>query len=160
MSSSPVLSIYDPTAMPVLKTDCSDFCMGLVLKNRNPNEEKIVAFESKCLSDQQIRYCTTTKELSAILWAPPKYCHLLLGKQVTVKTDYKCLLYLLSSSNLSDQLARWYEILCDFDTKIEWISGKDNHLSDHMSRRECDGNRKKCRRNARAKILNARKHVF
>jgi hypothetical protein len=106
--------------MPVLETDCSDFCLGLVLKNQYPNgEEKIVAFGSKCVSDQQRRYCTTKKELSAILWTLQKYRYLLLGKKVMVKTDHKCLQYLLLSSNMSDQLARWYEILCDFDIEIE-----------------------------------------
>ncbi|HSN23792.1 MAG TPA: RNase H-like domain-containing protein [Methylomicrobium sp.] len=147
MTNPPVLSLYDPKAQPVVECDCSGTAWGAVLKNRYPDRENIVAYASRCLSEQQRRYCVTKRELTAILAALKKWRHLLLGKKVIIKTDHSALQYLLTGKNLTNQLARILEFLSDYDLSIEWISGASNRIADFLSRKDCNDSCKQCRQN-------------
>ena len=63
----PVLGIPNNTDMFILDTDASDLAIGAVLSQEQEGIEKVVAYASLGLTTEQKRYCTTRKELLAIV---------------------------------------------------------------------------------------------
>lgn len=51
----------------VLDTDACDNGIGAVLSQIQNGEEKVIAYASKTLNNAQRKYCTTYKELLAIV---------------------------------------------------------------------------------------------
>jgi hypothetical protein len=148
MSSPPVLTMFNAEAAHVVECDASDLAVGTCLKQTNKDgTESVVAYASKALSDAQRRWCTTRKELYAVLFALSRWRHYLVGRKVTVRTDHNCLQYLLKGKNLTNQLARYLDFIADYDLTIEYKPGRENQMADFLSRlRPCEiGERGSCK---------------
>ncbi len=69
--SAPVV-VY-PTREGLSSTDASDGGIGMVLEQEHENGgqdvKRVIAYACKTLSDPQCRYCTTKKELLAVMMA-------------------------------------------------------------------------------------------
>ena len=61
----------------------------------------VIYYASKTLSEAQLNYATTEKEMLAIVFAFDKFRSYLLGSKVLVYTDHAAIKYLLSKKNLS-----------------------------------------------------------
>ena len=67
MTTTPVLAYPNSTDTFILDTDTSNFAIGAVLSQIQDNKERGISYGSFSLTPQQRRYCTTRKELLAII---------------------------------------------------------------------------------------------
>ena len=59
------------------------------------------------------------------------------GQNFKIRTDHSALQWLLRFRHLEGQVARWMEILGEYDFKIEFRPGRGHQNADAMSRRPC-----------------------
>ena len=142
MVEAPVLALpnaYDPF---ILDTDASDVAVGAELSQLQDGVERPVAFASKVLQSAQVKYCTTRKELLAVVVFTKQFRHYLLGRSFTIRTDHASLVWLLNFKSPGGQLARWLSELGQYDFKIEHRRGCKHSNADGLSRIphvvECD----------------------
>ena len=76
--------------------DASDFVVGAVLGQRIDKKPTAICYASKTLTDAQLNYTTTEKELLAVVFALEKFRLYILGSKIIVYTDHAALKYLLS----------------------------------------------------------------
>ena len=81
--------------------------MGAELIQIQEGEERAVAYGSLTLTSEQQKYCTTRKELLAIIRFSRQFRHYLLGRHFTVRTDHNSLTWLMNFKEPQGQLARW-----------------------------------------------------
>ena len=99
--------------------------------------EQVVAFASRTLTKAERRYCATRREMVALVW---EICHFhpyLYGKMFTVHTDHNSLKRLQNFSDPEGQLARWLEILAEYQFTVEHHPGSKHVKADVLSRIPC-----------------------
>ena len=140
MITAPVLGYPKSEDLFVLDTDASDHSIGAVLSQVQNGKEVVIAYGSMALNNQQRRYCTTRKELLALVTFLNHFRFYLLGRSFLVRTDHNSLTWLMRFRNVEGQLARWIEAISQFDFKIAHRSGKKHGNADGLSRipSECD----------------------
>ena len=112
LTNAPVLSYPLLQGQPfVLDCDASNVGVGAVLLQLQDGEEKVISYFSKCLSKSERQYCTTRKELLAVVMAVKHFHPYLLGQRFTVRTDHGSLQWLMRFKNCEGQIARWTETL-------------------------------------------------
>ena len=139
MTTLPTLS-YPNLSLPfVLDTDASDTCIGAELLQYDPEtgKEYVIGYGSYSLTPAQRKYCTTRKELLAIVRFTRHYRHYLLGRQFTVRTDHSSLTWLMRFRNINGMLARWIEELSQFDMVVQHRAGRKHGNADGLSRIPC-----------------------
>ncbi len=115
LTAPPVLALPNHTDDYILDTDASDLSIGAELVQVQNGVEKVVAYGSFALTKEQRKYCTTRKELLAIVRFTRQYRYYLLGKPFTVRTDHSSLTWLLNFKQPQGQLARWIEELSQYN---------------------------------------------
>ena len=80
--------------------------IGAVLSQVKNGEEKVISYASHVLIKPQRRYCTTRKELLAVVKFTRHFKHYLLGRRFTLRTDHNSL---VRFKHIEGQLARWLE---------------------------------------------------
>ena len=80
--SSPILSFPMDKGRFIVDTDASNFGIGAVLSQIQNGQEKVIAYASKSLSKSQRRYCTTKRELLAVVhFLGVTFHHYLIGEE-------------------------------------------------------------------------------
>jgi predicted aspartyl protease len=158
MQITPVLMLYDPHRPVMVDCDSSNYALGGVLVQMDDEgNEKPVAFYSRCLSKTEAVYCTTRKELLAVLACLRHWRYYLLGRKVVVRTDHSSLVWLKSFKNPENQLARWLEELSQYDIELQHRPGSKSGNADALSRRPCHEKCTYCeRREVREQEFNIR----
>ncbi|MCG8079018.1 MAG: reverse transcriptase, partial [Candidatus Thiodiazotropha taylori] len=148
LTSAPILSYPLPGGQPfILDCDASNVGVGAVLHQLQDGEEKVIGYFSRCLSRAERKYCTTRKELLAVVLAIKHFHHYLYGQEFTVRSDHGSLQWLLNFRNGEGQLARFLETLSAYTFKIQFRPGRLHSNSDALSRRPCyDNNCQYCAR--------------
>ncbi|XP_069187217.1 uncharacterized protein [Procambarus clarkii] len=134
LTTAPVLGLPNGHDPFILDTDASDWAIGAELLQVQGKKEKVIAYASFALTTEQRRYCTTRKELLAVVRFTRLFRHYLLGRPFTIRTDHGSLVWLIRFKNPQDQLARWLEELSQFDLKIQHRAGKKHNNADSLSR--------------------------
>eukprot|EP00731_Ephydatia_muelleri_P021495 Em0014g86a len=132
-----ILSLYDPGAETKLSSDASSYGLGAVLLQLHQDEWKPVVYASRSLTETERRYAQIEKEALAITWACEKFSEYILGKQISIETDHKPLVPLLSSKCLDDlppRVLRFRLRLIRFAFSIVHVPGKYMYTADALSR--------------------------
>src|SRR5260221_881721 len=79
-------------------------------------------------------YCTTRKELAALVFGLKTYRQYLLGRDFRVRTDHAALQYLRSATELFGQQARWLDLTCEFNFTLSHRAGTSHGNADGLSR--------------------------
>lgn len=138
LTSAPVLSYPLLQGQPfIIDCDASNVGVGSVLSQVQNGEEKVISFFSKCLSRSERQYCTTRKELLAVVVAVKHFHHYLFGQRFTVRTDHGSLQWLMRFKNCEGQIARWIETLSAYTFTVVHRAGRVHTNADSMSRRPC-----------------------
>ena len=116
----------------ILDTDASGFGISGVLSQLQNNEEKVIAYYSKCLSKAEGRYCVTRRELLAVVNSVQQLHHYLYGQHFMVRTDHASLRWLTNFKNPEGQLARWIELLSTYDFQIVHRVGRSHSNADSV----------------------------
>ena len=130
----PVLSIPTTDDPFILDTDASDVAIAAELIQVQNGAEKVIAYGSFALTGEQRRYCTTRKELLAIIRFTRQFKTYLLGRPFKVRTDHASLVWLLNFKHPEGQLARWLEELSQYDMTIVHRPGRLHRNADALSR--------------------------
>lgn len=118
MITAPVLAFPTAAGEFTLDTDESDTAVGAELLQHQGGDDRVVAYGSFVLTPAQRRYCTTMKELLAVIRFTHLFRHYLLGRRFTIRTDHSSLALLMGFKNIEGQLARWLEELSQYDMKV------------------------------------------
>lgn len=137
LTSSPILAYPEIDKPYILDTDASNAGVGAVLSQVQDGQERVVAYFSKTLNRAERNYCTTRKELLAIVKAVSHFHCYIYGQEVIVRTDHGALTWLLSFKNVEGQMARWLERLSQYQLSIKHRPGRVHNNADGLSRRPC-----------------------
>ena len=141
LSSFPCLTYPNPSDKFILDTDASDVSIGGVLSQlQDGKTEVVICYASHVLIKPQRKYCTTRKELLAVVKFCRHFRHYLLGRRIALRTDHNSLVWLMRFKHIEGQLARWLEELVQFDMEIVHRSGKKHQNADGLSRIPACGN--------------------
>ena len=137
MLNVPILAFPYPNRPCVLDTDSSDVSYGSVLSQVIDGVERPIAFFSRVMSSTQMNYCTTRRELLAVIASLQHFRHYLLGVPVILRTDHHSLKWLRTFKKPEGILARWIETLSEFEITIEHRPGRIHSNADGLSRQRC-----------------------
>ena len=137
LTTSPILGYVNETDPFILDTDASEFGIGAVLSQVQNGVEKVIAYGSRSLKNAELNYCVTRKEMLALVFFVRHFRHYLAGRPFLVRTDHGSLRWLLNLKDPVGQNARWFEILGEFDFKVEHRPGSKHGNADGMSRIPC-----------------------
>ena len=94
LSALPILGFPDFSSHGgqfILDVDASDVAAGAVLIQIQNGRETVLAYGHHSFNKAQRRYCTTMKELCALVFFVLKYQELICGCEVLVRTDHQAL---------------------------------------------------------------------
>lgn len=112
-------------------TDALSRQLGAVITQNN----RILAFFSRKLSDTQKRYSVTELELLSIVECLKEFKGMLWGQRIKVYTDHKNLIQ-DALGLASDRVYRWRLLLEEYGPEFVYIKGIDNTVADAISRLE------------------------
>ena len=139
ISSSPVLSLYDPTLKAKVTVDISSYSLGAVLTQQQPvGRWSPVAYASRSLTPTERHYTQIEKEALAVTWACSRFQDYLIGITFTLETDHKPLVPLLGTAKSLDQLPPRIQRMrmrqMRFSCIINHVPGKELYTADTLSR--------------------------
>ena len=117
----------------ILDCDAADDSIGCVLSQQQSNEEKVIAYGSQTLGKSERNYCATDRELLAVKYFMEYYKHYLLGHHFKVRSDHEALQWLFSMKEPKHWIARWIEVLSEFDFELEYHPGKKHGNANALS---------------------------
>jgi hypothetical protein len=138
LTQSPILGYPRPGEEKfILDTDASGQGIGAVLSQVQDGQEIVIAYGSRSLSKTERNYCVTRQELLAVVYFVKYFRQYLYGQEFKVRTDHAALKWLLNFKNPEGQLARWMEVLAEYNFIIEHRAGRSHGNADGLSRRTC-----------------------
>nr|GEV72191.1 reverse transcriptase domain-containing protein [Tanacetum cinerariifolium] len=136
LTEAPILVVPDWNLPFELMCDASDFAIGAVLGQRKMKHFQPIHYASKTMTEAQIHYTKTKKEMLAVVYAFEKFQPYLILSKSIVYTDHSALKYFLSKQDSKLRLLRWVLLLQEFDIIIRDKKGTENLATDHLSRLE------------------------
>ncbi|MBV2113416.1 MAG: hypothetical protein KUF82_20885, partial [Candidatus Thiodiazotropha sp. (ex Ctena orbiculata)] len=131
---SPILSFPKRSGTFVLDSDASLHGIGAVLSQIQNDEEKVIAYASRTLNPAQQQYCTTKRELLAVVTFMKHFKHYLLGQKFIIRTDHAPLIWLRNFKEPEGLIARWISVIETFDYTIQYRPGRQHQNADCLSR--------------------------
>ncbi|GJZ46468.1 reverse transcriptase domain-containing protein [Tanacetum coccineum] len=95
LTEAPILVVPDWNLPFELMCDASDFAIGAVLGQRKMKHFQPIHYASKTMTEAQIYYTTTEKEILAVVYAFEKFRPYLVLSKSIVYTDHSALKYLV-----------------------------------------------------------------
>ena len=129
-----ILAFPTETGQYILDTDASNFGLGGVLSQIQNDQERVVAYCSRALRPSQRRYCTTKREMLAVVAMCIQFRSYVRGARFTLRTDHKSLVWLHRFKDTEGMLSRWLHSLQQFQFSIIHRPGKDHGNADGLSR--------------------------
>ena len=134
--NKPLLQFHDPNKPYILYTDTSNNAYSGILCQPISNNQDIrpFAYFSGTFTVQNKSWCTTEKEVYAILKSVQCFDYYLQGTKCTLHYNHKPLKLFLYRGMKIAKLDRWVMLLQEYDITFVHIKGKDNILADTISR--------------------------
>jgi hypothetical protein len=118
-----------------LHTDWSSVGLRAVLVQRDDEgREYIVAYASRSCNRAERNYSSYQGECLAAVWAVQHFRVYLYGRRFTLITDHEPLQWLIKNERLHGMLARWANILQEYDVEIKHRKGLKHINADGLSR--------------------------
>jgi transposase InsO family protein/phosphotransferase system HPr-like phosphotransfer protein len=130
----PVLAYPNFDEKFLLFTDACDYGIGAVLSKIQNGEEHPIAYASRQLRKEEIKYHTTEKEALAIVFAIKHFKHYLLDKPFEIITDHAALQWLKNQKDSNGRLGRWAIELAGVPYEIRYRPGRVHQNADALSR--------------------------
>ena len=141
LSSAQCMAYFDTAKETYVTVDASPVGVSAILsqKTKDKNDEKVVAYASRALTDVEKRYSQTEKEALAIIWGVEHFHLYLYGNDFILVTDHKPLevIYGSRKSKPSARIERWVLRLQPYSFKVVYKPGSNNptdYLSRHPTR--------------------------
>nr|GEY67544.1 retrovirus-related Pol polyprotein from transposon 17.6 [Tanacetum cinerariifolium] len=131
LTEASILIVHDWNLPFKLMCDASNFVIGAVLGQRKTKHFEPIHYASKTMTEVQIHYTTTEKEIMAGVYAFEKFRPYLVLSKSIVYTDHSALKYLLSkqdakprdSSKISSGSTSWFADFSNFHAKNFIVKG-------------------------------------
>ena len=136
LCEAPILAYPSSVGQFIVDTDASNIGIGGVLSQVQNGKERAIWYASKKLSRAQRRYCVTRRELLAVVVFLQEFRHYLLGQEFLLRTDHNSLRWICNFRAPQGQLARWLEVISQYNCKIVHREGKKHGNADALSRQE------------------------
>ena len=133
LTSPNILALYDPNAETTVFADASSHGLGAILLQKANYKWQPVAYASRSMTNTKSQYVQIEKEALAATWACEKFATYIQGKTITLETDHKPLVPLLSHKtlySLPPRVVRFRLRLMRFDYIIKHVPGKSLHTAD------------------------------
>ena len=130
---APVLAFPKEDIPYIVDTDASDYGIGGVLSQCIEGSEYVIAYYSKSLNPAQQKYCTTRRELLAVVATLDHFKGYVWGPKFLVRTDHAALVWLKNLKNIQGMLARWLAKLQQFHFDIIHRPGAQHGNADGLS---------------------------
>ena len=135
LTEAPVLAYPEKDSQYILDTDASNLGIGAVLSQVQNGTERVIAYASKALSATQKKYCTTYRELLAVVVFVKHFRHYLLGQEhIIIRTDHNSLRWLMNFKDVEGMVGRWLLSLQPYNFVIQHRRGVDHGNADGLSR--------------------------
>ena len=137
-TETPVLRYPTATDHFILDTDASNESIGAALSQVQNGIEVPLAFASNTMNKAQRNYCTTKRELLAVVVYTKKFKHFLWGTDFTLRTDHSSLKWLLNFKDAEGMIGRWLAHLSEFGlehSQIQHRAGIKHINADALSRK-------------------------
>ena len=105
LTEAPILSYPNPDDQVILNTDASNQVVGAVLLQMQNGRGTAIAYYSQVVSHAEQQYCTTRKELLAVVKAVKHFHPYLYGRSFILRTDHAALRWLFSFRFPEGQIA-------------------------------------------------------
>ena len=142
LANVPVTAYNDPDKDTEIRVDTSPIDLGAIPAQTYPdsgNQQVVVAYASRSLSDMEQRYSQNEREALAVVWVC-EYFHLYAyGKSITVHRDHNALvtIYGKPKSKPSTRIERWALRLQPYQVTVAYRKGEENpanYISRHPAR--------------------------
>ena len=133
LTTGPVLKSPNYSLEFKLQTDWQLQAVAAILSQVEEGEEHPVAFASKQLTKGQRNWSASEVECYAVVWAMKKFRPYLCCNHFSLETDHQALKYLMTTSDLTEKLARWSLRLQEYDFEIKHRPGSANTNADGLS---------------------------
>lgn len=137
LTSAPILAYPILGKDFILDTDASQYTVGAVLSQEHDGKERVIAYMSKTMNKHELQYCTTRKELLAVVTALKHFHHYLLGQKVKLRTDNSAVSWIRTLKIPTGQVFRWLQYIETYDISVSHRPGKAHGNSDALSRVPC-----------------------
>ena len=131
---APVPAFPKEDLLYIVDTDASDYGIGGVLSQCIEGTEHVIAYNSKSLNPAQQKYCTTRRELLAVVATLDHFKGYVWGPKFLVRTDHAALVWLKNLKNIQGMLARWLAKIQQFHFDIVHRPGAQHGNADGLSR--------------------------
>ena len=131
IARAPIISYYNPKKETILQTDASIKGLGACLLQ----DQKLVYFASKVLTEMQRGYVAIEIESLAVAWAMEKFHHFYYTSHFILEIDQKPLEAIISKS-LNPATPRLQRILIrtfPYNFTVQYIPDETNQLADCLS---------------------------
>ncbi len=130
------LRIFNSTCEKVLKTNTSNFTVGACLYQIENEQQRLIVYQSKKLSEPEKRYEVHDKELLVIVKALQDWRPYLTDteKSIQIYTDYKNLRNFATTKQLNQQQVCWAKQLVNYKFQIHYKKDNENGEADALSR--------------------------
>nr|GEY14624.1 reverse transcriptase domain-containing protein [Tanacetum cinerariifolium] len=136
LTEAPILIAPDWDLPFELMCDASDFAIGVGQGQRQEKHFRPIHYASKTMTEAELNYTTTEKEMLAVVYAFEKFRSYLIMNKSIVYTDHSALKYLFAKKDSKARLLRWVLLLQEFKFKVIDTKGAENLAADHLSRLE------------------------
>jgi hypothetical protein len=140
--SDEVRAHYSPDRETRVETDASDGVVaGVLTQKQEDGLWRPVAYFSKTMSPEEMRYEIHGKEMLAVVRAMQEWRGMLVGLQnvpFLAVTDHRALEYFTTKRLLNPRQARWADILADYNFRITYRPGSANVVADALTRKQED----------------------
>ncbi|XP_064465546.1 uncharacterized protein K02A2.6-like [Ornithodoros turicata] len=137
---APVLAHFDESRPIILSCDASPYGVGAVLSQQTVDGDELpIMFASRTLGTHERNYAHLDKEGLSIVFGMKHFHHFIAGRHITVFTDHKPLLGILSPNKqipqmLSPRMIRWCLLLSAYDYTLVYRPGNRHQNADALSR--------------------------
>nr|GEX38855.1 DNA-directed DNA polymerase [Tanacetum cinerariifolium] len=136
LTEAPILVVPDWNLPFELMCDASDFAIGAVLGQRKMKHFQPIHYASKTMTEAQIHYTTTEKEMLVVIYAFEKFRPYIVLSKSIVYTDHSLSNTFLTNKMQSRGCSGGFSFCKNLTSLFLIKKGSENLAADHLSRLE------------------------